>query len=186
MSEDNTTDGLPSSDLFDLTAPNNEYLTDVQSTISTGVVFIPFETFSPIKLPPLYESIDLLRAFRQIGDLDKVTIEKSEDYSEYVNSEDLISSFSEILEEYLVYYIKMSINKPITCELLMFVFPGEDYKEPMIKIVYPDSDDFNNLEIRDDLEEKFKVFLVNNSKDLEEYKAFRQIQKKFRFVIKRE
>jgi predicted HTH domain antitoxin len=117
-------------------------------------------------------------------DFDK--IEKSGDYSEYVNSEDLILKFSEILEEFLANFFKISTYKPITCELLMFVFPGEDYEEPMIKIVYPDSDDFNNLEIRDDIEEKFQLFLVNESEDLEEYKTFRRVQKKFRFVIQRE
>jgi hypothetical protein len=186
MSDDNTTDGLPSSDLFNLTAPNNEYLTDVQSTISTGLDFIPLDTYSPIEQPQLYESLDSIRAFKYLEDLYKVRIDKSNKYSTYVNSEDVILKFSEILEDYLAYYFKLSNNKPIICELSMFVFPGEDYEEPMIKITYPDSNDFNNLEIRDDIEEKFKLFLVNKSEDLEEYRAFRQVQKKFRFVIQRE
>ncbi len=115
-----------------------------------------------------------------------MTIEKSEDYSEYVNSKDLLFKFSEFLEKFLATYFQKSIKKPHICELMMFVFPGEDYQEPMINIIYPDSDDFNNLEIRDDIEDRFKVFLVNNSKDLEEFKTFRQVQKKFRFVIQRE
>ena len=68
----------------------------------------------------------------------------------------------------------------------MFIFPGEEYKEPMIKIIYPDKDTFNNLEIRDEIEEKFKQFLANNSTNLEEFKDFRNIQKKFRFVVQRE
>ena len=186
MDEENTTDGLPTSDLFNLTAPNNEYLTNIQSTVSTGIDFIPFETFSPKEGPQAHESTALLRAIKHISDYYKVKITKSEGYTIYVNSEQILLNFSKILEEFLDYFFKFSFNKPIICELVMFIFPGEDYEEPMTRIVYPDTDDFNNLKIRDDIEEKFKLFLVNKSLDLEEYKTFRQVQKKFRFVIQRE
>lgn len=186
MSDNDTTDGLPSSDLFNLTAPNNEYLTDVQSTTSTEVEFIPFDTYSPIKQLTQYKILDLLSKFKQIKDFYEANFEKSKEYLEYINSEDIILRFSEILEDYLTYYFKLSYNKPIKCEFMMFIFPGEDYEEPMIKITYSDSDEFNNLEIRDDIEEKFKRFLVKKSENLDKFKAFRQVQKKFRFVIQRE
>ncbi|MFX1384742.1 MAG: hypothetical protein ACFFBP_20135 [Promethearchaeota archaeon] len=186
MFEDNTTDGLPTSDLFDLTAPNNEYLTDVESSFSTSVEFVPLEIYSPVKSPSILEPIDFLNELKYSEKLYNVKIDKNNEYSTYVHSEELILIFSEILEEFLSYYFKLSYYKPITCELTMFVFPGEEYEEPMIKIIYPNSNDFNNLKIRDDIEEKFKLFLVNKSEDLEQYKKYRQIQKKFRFIIQRE
>lgn len=42
------------------------------------------------------------------------------------------------------------------------------------------------LAIKDDIEEKFKRFLAENSEDLKEFKKLRQIQHKFRFIIRRE
>ncbi len=186
MSDDKTTDGLPSSNLYDLTAPNNEYLTNIQSTLSTETEFFTIRIFSPISIHQNYENLSLTSKIEDIGDLHKVKIEKSKTYTEYVNSESLLLNLSDFLEEFLAKYFQISIFKPLLCELLLFVFPGEEYKEPMIKIIFPDNDDFNNLEIRDDIEEKFKQFLVNNSENLEEYKSLRNSQKKFRFVIQRE
>jgi hypothetical protein len=122
----------------------------------------------------------------EIKDQYKGKIEKSDKYIEYVKSDDLTMKFSELLEQFLAKYFKRTAFKPLTYKFLMFIFPGEEYKEPMIKIIYPDNNDFNNLEIRDEIEEKFKQFLTNNSTNLEEFKDYRNIQKKFRFVIQRE
>ena len=122
----------------------------------------------------------------EIKDQYKVKVEKSDIYIEYVKFNELMLRFSELLEQFLTKYFKKSTFKPLFCKFLMFNFPGEEYKEPMIKIIYPDKNDFNNLEIRDEIEERFKLSLANNSKNLEEFKDFRKIQKKFRFVIQRE
>ena len=122
----------------------------------------------------------------EIKDQYKGKIEKSDNYIEYVKSDDLTMKFSELLEQFLAKYFKRTAFKPLIYKFLMFVFPGEEYKEPMIKIIYPDNNDFNNLEIRDEIEEKLKQFLANNSTNLEEFKDFRNIQKKFRFVVQRE
>jgi len=122
----------------------------------------------------------------EIKDQYKGKIEKSDNYIEYVKSDDLTMKFSELLEQFLAKYFKRTAFKPLIYKFLMFVFPGEEYKEPMIKIIYPDNNDFNNLEIRDEIEEKLKKFLANNSTNLEEFKDFRNIQKKFRFVVQRE
>ena len=122
----------------------------------------------------------------EIKDQYKGKIEKSDKYIEYVKSDDLTMKFSELLEQFLAKYFKRTAFKPLIYKFLMFVFPGEEYKEPMIKIIYPDNNDFNNLEIRDEIEEKLKKFLANNSTNLEEFKDFRNIQKKFRFVVQRE
>jgi len=122
----------------------------------------------------------------EIKDQYKGKIEKSDNYIEYVKSDDLTMKFSELLEQFLAKYFKRTAFKPLIYKFLMFIFPGEEYKEPMIKIIYPDNNDFNNLEIRDEIEEKLKQFLANNSTNLEEFKDFRNIQKKFRFVVQRE
>jgi hypothetical protein len=68
----------------------------------------------------------------------------------------------------------------------MFNFPGEDYSEPTVKIIYPDVSQFDNLKIQDDFEEKFKLYLVNIFQDVKEFKEFRKIQQKFRIVVRRE
>jgi len=186
MNDNNSTDGLPSSDLFDLTAPNNEYLTDIQTTITTETRFFTIEVSSLIDIHPNYEELDLSNEIEEAKVHDEVKIEKTENFTEYVSSDEITIHFSELLEHFLTKYFKISAFSPLVCEMLMFIFPGEEYIEPMIKIVYPNSDDFDNIKIRDDIEEKFNHFLVNNSENLEEYRAFRKIQKKFRFVIQRE
>ena len=118
--------------------------------------------------------------------LNGVPIEKSEDFLEYVNNNDVLLEFSELLTLFLKDYFIDIVLKPLIIKLMIFIFLGEEYREPMIKIIFPDTDNFNNLEIRDDIEEKFKLFLVNHSENIEEFKAFRNTQKKFRFVIRRE
>ncbi len=111
---------------------------------------------------------------------------KSKEYIDYIRQEKLFATFSKELETFLLDYFKSSNTSPIECKLAIFQFFGEDYSEPMIKIKYPDSSDFDNLKIKDDIEEKFKLFLVNTSKDADQFRDYRQIQKKFRFVIRRE
>ena len=113
-------------------------------------------------------------------------IEKSETYLDFIQLNPQTQNFSNLLIEFLIEYLNDSIFKPIECKLLMFNFPGEDYSEPMIKFIFPDVDEFDNLKIKDDIEKKFKIFLVNNSNDFKEFQIFRQIQQNFRFIIRRE
>ena len=118
--------------------------------------------------------------------LNDILIEKSEDFLEYINANDMFLEFSELLTLFLKEYFIGIVFKPLIIKLMMFIFSGEDYSEPMIKIKYPDKDDFDNLKIKDDIEEKFKIFLVNKSKDVNEFQIYRKIQRQFRFVIRRE
>ncbi|MHA1253335.1 MAG: hypothetical protein ACTSRP_25385 [Candidatus Helarchaeota archaeon] len=183
----NSTNGLPSCDLFNNTA-SNEYITDIPLTSTTE------QDFFTIRISPLYDfqnlkyykNIKILSEKSKFAYEKQLSIEKSEDFINYIQLNELTLKFGMLLEEFLKQYFNNSLIKPLKCILTMFIFPGENYKEPMIKIIFPDTDDFNNLKIRDDIEEKFKIFLVNKSENVEEFKAFRNIQKKFRFVIQRE
>lgn len=186
MDEETSTDGMPSSDLFNYTASYSEYLTDIQSTTTSDVIY--FEV-PPIKIKSDYN--DLTPIFEESGEasiLSKKPFDfiKTKNYLEYIQSDNQLNEFSEILEVFLLKYFEKSNFIPIKCKLMMFIFPGEEYFEPMIRITYPSIKEFNNLKIKDDIEQKLKISLVNNSKNLEEFKALRNIQKIFRFVIRRE
>jgi hypothetical protein len=186
MNEEDTTEGLPSSDLFDLTAPNNEYLTNSYTIFTTDASKFSLKKFQ--KDQGSLDNTDVVSPNRTEGfsDSHELEINKSESYIKYISSDQLLLRFSNILEAFLLNYFRMSEIKIKECLFSIFTFPGEDYEEPMIEIIFPKQEDFNNLEVKDDIEEKFKRVLVKNSKDFEEFKTFRKVQKKFRFVIERE
>lgn len=115
-----------------------------------------------------------------------IHIEKAEKFLEYISSDKLMQEFYDLLVSFLTKYFKTADPKPLTCEFKLFYFPGENYKDPMVKITYSDTEDFNNLMIRDEIEENFKHYLAEQSEKLEKFKAFRRIQRKFRFVVQRE
>ncbi len=123
---------------------------------------------------------------KELGSKKNSKIIVCETYLNYLNLNPYLKKFSTLLEEFLIKYFEDSEIKPIKSKLLIFNFPGEDYSEPMIKIKYPDTDDFDNLKIKDDIEEKFKIFLINNSKNVNEFQVYRKIQRQFRFIIRRE
>ncbi|MBY9005246.1 MAG: hypothetical protein KGD63_00640 [Candidatus Lokiarchaeota archaeon] len=108
------------------------------------------------------------------------------DYLKYIESRKEFLAFDNLLTNYLSIYFKSVENKPIECQLKIFYFPGEDYSEPMIKIIYSESKEFNPLKLRDEIEEGFKEYLAKNSKDLEEFKSYKKIQKNYRFIIRSE
>ncbi len=132
------------------------------------------------------ENIDKILPNSKLKDLgNEFLFEISHNYQSYIKTNPEIKLFSDILKNFLLEYFKNSDFLPEKCRLMMFNFYGEDYSEPMIKITYPNEDRYDNLKMKDELEEKFKVYLVKISKDVNEFKEFRKIQKKFRFVIYR-
>jgi len=113
-------------------------------------------------------------------------IEISDGFSAYLKSNPIYNDFTNILTAFLINYFRNKDYKPKKCIFTLFNFPNEDYIEPMVKIIYPNNDKFDNLKIKDAIEDNFKVYLAKNSKSVEEFKKFRKTQQKFRLIIRRE
>ncbi|MFX1377084.1 MAG: hypothetical protein ACFFA0_14860, partial [Promethearchaeota archaeon] len=90
------------------------------------------------------------------------------------------------LMSFLTNYFINKDYKPIQCVFMLFKFPNEEYIEPMAKLIYPNDEKFDNLKIKDDIETNFKEYLVKKSENLDKFKNFRKIQKKFRIIVQRE
>ncbi|MHA1285441.1 MAG: hypothetical protein ACTSUX_06880 [Promethearchaeota archaeon] len=189
MYEEKNTNGLPSYDIFNNTAPDNEYLTNIQSISTIEHSSIKISLYNKI-IPayPIYNRNQkiLKEGKDQILKKKIIKIYKSKKFLMYIKKNKQYSEFTRILENFLIKYFELSFIKPKECIFELFEFPGEDYVEPMIKIIYYDDKNFNNLKIRDNIEENFKIYLLKLSKNIEEFKRYRKFQKKFRFVVRRE
>jgi len=116
---------------------------------------------------------------------DKIVCAHCNGYADFRNSDEITQKFCDLLAQFLTAYFQEAEIKPLEYYVTLFRFPGEKYEEPMVQVIYPDLQDFNHLELRDELEVNFKRFLAAHSGDLGEFKAFRALQRKFRFVIQR-
>ena len=116
---------------------------------------------------------------------EKLSFDISEEFKSYLESIPAIKEFSEILNNFLLKYFKTYPIKPKKVQFLFFKFPGEDYKEPMLKVIFPDRGEIDILKIKDQIEENLKLELANLATDLEEFKNYRKIQNRFRIVIRR-
>ncbi len=190
MDERISTQGTSSSKfIFNYTAPSNEYLINYQN--STTAERIPIQFTSDIRITPNYIHSKSIITIRKALLSSKITskllkIKIHDEYTTYLQENEEFLVFSNLLESFIADYINNVSFKPIQCHLMMFNYPNEDYTEPMVKIIYPNDEKFNNLKIKDDIEEKFKAFLAEKSNDLVEFKSLRKIQQKFRFIIRRE
>jgi len=174
--------GNPSSDLFNYTAPINEYLSCIQDNT---VIYTPsLNLVRTIRIYPNYNEFKPLIEDEFIA----IKLKKSTAYLDYVKrkEEKSVNNFASLLDNFLNNYFIISEYKPLRCILEMFNFPGEDYSEPMIKMIFPDFDDFNNLEIKDNIEQEFLKYLVQESKNINEFRDYKKILKNFRFVIRSE
>lgn len=106
-------------------------------------------------------------------------------YADFRKSDEATQKFCDLLAQFLTAYFHKAEIKPLEYYISLFRFPGEDYEEPMVQVIYPDLQNLNPLELRDELEEGFKQFLAEHAENVEEFKALRTLQRKFRFVIQR-
>lgn len=180
MNKKSETVGLAFRDIFNHTAPNNEYLSSIQSNLT-------------IDMPSwnLIRTVSVKKNFRQINPSFSglplgFIIERSNDFLDYIKIDDLKEKFAKILEDFLIFFFQNTINKPLKCYFDLFDFPEEEYSEPMLKIIFEEAAEFNNLEVRDIVEENLIKYLVNESKDIIEFRELRTLLKKFRIVIRRE
>jgi len=180
MDKKSNTGGIASSEIFNFTAPSNEYLTFSQSNMtidSPSMILV-----RTVRIKPNYIDFNLLHREKDII----IGLEKSKDYLDYIKKDDLLKEFAILLDNFLTDYFLNTEFKPLRCELIIFNFPGEDYSEPMVRLTFPDIDDFDNLIIKDNIEEQFVNYLVNESNTIYQFREFKKIQKKFRFTIRRE
>jgi hypothetical protein len=70
--------------------------------------------------PPLSSTEVQATEKKQKQEMEKMK-EKSDKYIEYVKSDDLITKFSEILEQFLAKYFKRTAFKPLIYKFLMFI-----------------------------------------------------------------
>ncbi len=119
------------------------------------------------------------------GEITSCAVSDDVNYKDIIAQDTRLTRFDTLLSQFLLQYFKESEVKPTQCIFTVFSFPGEDYREPMVKVIYPDSKSLDILHLKDILEENFKRFLAKNTADLSEFKALREIQRIFRFIIRR-
>lgn len=180
MNKKSETIGLPSRDIFNQTAPINEYLTCIQCNLTIDMP--TWNLIRTVSVNPNFRPLNPSFNGLSLG----FDIEKSNDFLDYIKLGDLEEKFAIILEDFLIFFFQNTINKPLKCYFDLFYFPEEDYSEPMVKIIFEEAAEFDNLEVRDVIEENLVKYLVDDSKDISEFRELRKIQKKFRIVVRRE
>ncbi len=69
-------------------------------------------------------------------------------YKKFILQDKGITRFDKFLSQFLTEYFAESEIKPNQCLFTMFTFPGEDYREPMVKVIYTKSNSVDILKIR--------------------------------------
>ncbi|MHA1378307.1 MAG: hypothetical protein ACTSRG_07985 [Candidatus Helarchaeota archaeon] len=110
---------------------------------------------------------------------------KNTEYLNFIKNNPNLLKLDKHLSQFLFNYFQKCDFKPLEYKFKMFVFPGEAYKEPMVKIIYPNDENFDNLKLRDDLEGNFKQYLAKISSDLNEFKIYLKTLHKIRFIVRR-
>jgi len=115
----------------------------------------------------------------------KASISKDIEYLDFIRLNSQYQTFDALLSEFLTIYDKESDYTPYFFELVVFKFPEENYFDPMLKIVYQDTEKFSVVKLRDKFLNNLREFLAQRSQGIEEFKALRKIENKYRFIVRR-
>ena len=110
-------------------------------------------------------------------------MEEFPSFTSFINKKPEIFEYYTYLKEFLREYYKTETIKPLKIQFRMFVFFGEDYMEPMVKIWYRGSEVDDILVMGDHVEGSFRESLARRSLNVDEFKKYMDIQKDFRFVF---
>jgi hypothetical protein len=115
----------------------------------------------------------------------KASISKNNEYLDFLSLNTQYRAFDELLSEFLLIFNQERDYKPLFYELGIFKFPEENYQGPILKIVYPDSEKFSVVKLRDEFLMNLKDFLAIRSRGIDEFKSLRNGERKYRFIVRR-
>ena|SRR5271157_2588194 len=114
----------------------------------------------------------------------KVPYHQTPDFQDYivqnVDQKQLLSLMLDFLNNDFNYY---PVLTPKIIHFYIFSFPNEDYNEPTIEIIFPQSEAFDRSILIHEFDEQFRIYLVENASTEEEYLKYRQLSRQFRILF---
>ena len=111
---------------------------------------------------------------------------KDDGYRGLIDADKARIQLDMLLTYFISDFIEHQERKPHWIHFKRFIFPGEEYIEPMVVFYFYNEDPVEEIEYCDYFLTSFKSYLATSAADVETFKKLRMAQRKFRFIVRRE
>ncbi|MFX0101943.1 MAG: hypothetical protein ACFFCS_20425 [Candidatus Hodarchaeota archaeon] len=112
-------------------------------------------------------------------------LSKTQEYCTYIQKNPSFREMDRLFSAFLPEYFERVQDRPTKVDFTLFIFPGENYIEPMVVLHYPDVV-VDRIQLRDQMLDSFKHYLANNAGSLNAFRNVRKVQRKYRFIVRGE
>lgn len=112
-------------------------------------------------------------------------LSKKQEYCTYIQKHPSFREMDRLFSAFLTEYCERVQDRPTKVDFTLFIFPGEDYIEPMVVFHYPEGV-VDRIQLRDQMLDSFKRYLANNAGSLNAFRKIQKIQRKYRFIVREE
>ena len=107
------------------------------------------------------------------------------EYVRYIQADAWLKIFSEHLNRFVAIFQRDSDPAPVRVEYSIFHHPEAELLSPLVDFYYPNTDEFNVVEVIEAFSEKLKQYLADVSTTMDEFKQYRKIERLFKFNFTR-